>query len=1190
MERHEYLNEEIIETYRRLQELQVRIEASKETTLDLAKLYRELVLAPGGCITNNLMSSFESFSKFRIAATLDPNEIDLFIGFLNERAEEIAAHTSLSTLAELCKDIERYKRWEASKPFQAALGRELESEDIKGFRNYQFAILNFLRLKGMTAKQEGRTEDLEKCVQQLRSLDVRADYKDKRNKDVNDLLTKDITPRGEVRDFLVLMNFAEAGIMPKKRNLDRSLEQIGKLIKKIEDGESPEGIMPKTYGSLVNNAMIIYDQILFLAANQEVLNPKEETERVLREMAELCRRGLKHLDKFAHGQLDNVALKLEKIGEKWLAVQYLRQYFSIVDEPGILGDFAPQQRSSTLYRLAKLADELSAMGMEYNDTARDAIDKAIALNPQTTKFKWFKKQLEGKDLSMRKEMENILEGGAASRDKALTFLRTYPSEHPGQYEKGMNSYAPLLAKLIRLYVDVKEYEAIKESWSLNMDSEVYSELDRAFELVKKYPLMEIFLRWRDPNSLLYKSLDELVELYEKPSHKDFLTALKERLAISGEKMTTDIAPFLRKYFFEKETIEKLRPEPECFIPLKILILQCSDEGDCIRLMDHLMKLLDAVKPEKFVVPPYYEKDLSIRLLQGGDYENALKYIDRSLRRGFTVEQARIKNEILLQTGRPTPEQVVNDLLKECVAIRRGTGDRDKAAGLLEKARELVKIPRTDTDYWIHRRERTYELLYHYPKLKDALAKTAEKTKVYFPEMAEGASEMLRIMEKVRKVHSQFLSELPMIFYNFRRKGINVLNQFWVQWSSFYLKFDVMHEDVRQHLGRSLEGVTESDVELMQRHLLPLLNRVSAITTLEKYDRLRFQHELLEICEEKARRTGGTKYEPIAMTLRQSLGLRGYEQLYSEELPYEKPHAPTEMARFFKAINSGGPLKRLTHPVDAVKDGKSEIEDRDYTAAELWAAMKGLVEKMAASNRMPEALEQMLTDYLTGSRGWKDARGERHDSWQMHAAEIEGGTFPLNDARLQGAIAFDKLRNSIRLIPDEPEGTKMSDILMDINTKLGNSIAFEGLESVAGIKMFCDVKSVSAGLELMLKDIASHRQPGDERARVRVDYTKNEAGEHDMTVFTMRLTQKGTKVETSHNSMQRKFRDGGGTFSRIGKLLRNVCDWAVEAQWKDGKEITRARQLELLTDESVDMPFHFSDIEADEFRHILTFYN
>jgi len=278
---------------------------------------------------------------------------------------------------------------------------------------------------------------------------------------------------------------------------------------------------------------------------------------------------------------------------------------------------------------------------------------------------------------------------------------------------------------------------------------------------------------------------------------------------------------------------------------------------------------------------------------------------------------------------------------------------------------------------------------------------------------------------------------------------------------------------------------------------------------------------------------------------------------------ERKHAPKDTASFLSLFNDPKGFKFLTHDFDP----ESQMPMESFLAQ-----VRDTFRVSARKYTIPPSLFALMDVFINGGveRKWKDAEGVSHEenyaspSW-IDLAKSNPNVHLINDNSCGPTI--QAFRRTIRLVKPA-----LNDIVKNLNAKHPDfEIKTKSLERA---DFYTNVAYLEKGVERILKDMSQYQ----DFLNISITYKK------DTDKRIIRITQEESKTSNIEEVLK-KFKNGGGAFNEISKVLRGYCNWSVEALWDEVP-----KRWNILNDS--DAP-EVEDIDASGitgFTHVLTYYS
>lgn len=314
---------------------------------------------------------------------------------------------------------------------------------------------------------------------------------------------------------------------------------------------------------------------------------------------------------------------------------------------------------------------------------------------------------------------------------------------------------------------------------------------------------------------------------------------------------------------------------------------------------------------------------------------------------------------------------------------------------------------------------------------------------------------------------------------------------------------------------------------------------------------------------------------------------------------EKKDKPTAVRRdhknnplayqdIFRRFNSNSALKYIYH--DWTMDG-FRITDYDRSRQEFFKEADIEAENMKNNTLLREGFVDMLTDYINGTEGWFDWCGEHHKHTLRDFREDK--RFVLRQNANNG-LSPESLRDSVRMTsPDNlrelfeyareqavreyfTNGDRHADQYIIFDDRIGNAVDF-----------YCDKRAMSDALTQIFKDMLQLYK--GKKLTIEIAHRKEKSPDGGSSEIVT-LTQRDATTSRTCKNFSAKLSKGGGNFSVVREILRNVCDWSVETRWIDGpRRVNCLSAYEVLTVDASDDIASLTD-DRNIFRHIFRIYN
>lgn len=317
---------------------------------------------------------------------------------------------------------------------------------------------------------------------------------------------------------------------------------------------------------------------------------------------------------------------------------------------------------------------------------------------------------------------------------------------------------------------------------------------------------------------------------------------------------------------------------------------------------------------------------------------------------------------------------------------------------------------------------------------------------------------------------------------------------------------------------------------------------------------------------------------------------------SEPTAVSKDHKNNPFAYHdvFSKFNRDSVLKYIYH--DWTMDG-SKITGYNKSRQEFFEEVVNKAENLKNNTLFRGSFVNMLTDYIDGSEGWIDWRGVRHNRTLRYFREKEKESFVLRQNANNG-LSPESLRDSVRVTSADnlrelfeyareqavkeyfTNGDHQAAQCIIFDYNIGNAVDF-----------YCDKRTLSDALTRIFKDMLQlymQLYKGKELT-IEIEHRKEKSPDGGSS-YVVTLTQRNATTSRTCKEFCDKLSNGGGNFSDVRNILRNVCDWSVETIWTDGPR--RVNCLSAYEDLTVDASEDLASLTNDQnkFRHIFRIYN
>lgn len=1221
-----------------------------EEFLEMCSCLLESV-SPRGAILDLTLLELISRADASITYQADFKPTLDFCDFLNSDSFRVLEVVGVNTLRKLCQVFTTNDMFSLIKPFLKNLGEYVDSHPLKDDASAeQVKIYIFYHvLLAYGAKSRGDTDalnhhiDILEALQWFGGMNMQYYVKD------NIKFINAYNPSPDKFDSIkILRNRADhmVDIAYKATRGQTKLfhdagDMYGRLFEKYNAEFKDEiGSMydRENFSYLLSQLITCLCELRTYRIKDNVSQDKiSETEEALVKYAEY---GLTQKRRFWASRVANIAYYLSINGFLDLAREYYEFYEERAAEPEE-ANYIKKNYSRNIAGMAMVYFRLSKEAMDEETRAglyRKAMEKVetvkrgaamddyiLKMIQKITVDEGFDKELHANIEAVEKKLKTPDDSGAASR-VAVEFLKSYTIDKTAAEIKLLTSvYFGDILYLTRLCASYGDWSEILGAWYLediaSKSKETVGKLERirhALKATKEKPELSFYLRSPEFFDKFREAEKKLKDVRNIKEADPFLGLLLDNCHVYiGE--PTGLQLYLENMIGFKPFTDRIK-DFRSLNTVKNLILCCKNSDFCIHAV---RKFLEQIKVGS---KPNYrgliEYDLGVRLLNDGRADKALEWVNRSIvyscpeKRIATkkVIQARLKEQGLM--AGVVIEAELERVKEQLGAVnRRRCSDYKAAAETIARCMaEIFSQSENERLYYADEILKwldvalTNEKLNIFSELKicsdyskklDSLVKNnSDKMWNFWVDLMNSADHGIDSKKLYRCINQIcYLLTFPILRSKFR----DMVKISGVMRASETLKATASELAVLPYRNNDFNDIQELDII---RFLDSYINGMKDALDNPKVQDDKEKRETIYFCLGCASQRRG--YEKDAETYYELSGMKALDksQKSTDKNRRELAHCPTELGAFLKSIDSE-PMKYLSHKMNFIdSDGYAVVEGLKMKASELRDLLRKKIEDFIGHGFAPPRIVQLLRSYFMNPEGWDaayygyDPEGRvhissvHHESWANFNKDIEAGIFPLNDDSIQCRISAGDFKKSVRFW----KGNPVSMIFQKYREEDPNAkiiVAPALLEA----DFYCSTTDVNEAILTILRDMRKYCGQEAE-LKIEVGYTKNEGNRtHHLTISHI-----GSKPSMSATDYEQKLQDNGGDNGRVRNLLRNVCDWAVEAHWKKPlftgvrsydvkKQVAREpKRIYNLRDITRYDEYVTPDIPVDVFRHILTFYN
>lgn len=302
------------------------------------------------------------------------------------------------------------------------------------------------------------------------------------------------------------------------------------------------------------------------------------------------------------------------------------------------------------------------------------------------------------------------------------------------------------------------------------------------------------------------------------------------------------------------------------------------------------------------------------------------------------------------------------------------------------------------------------------------------------------------------------------------------------------------------------------------------------------------------------------------------------------------HNPKELISLLKKFsNNDSSLKYTTHSWDAGRDLIMFKSLTEFLGIALVQYNSFSFELKKLSNKLNGKIYHFLFDANISSSGWgsNDSKKRIYFGWsspELHeACRLDAALNPedfILPSKYQLQIAgktIQKFKHVIDIFKNEieirDENSGLLNLILQKHNKFLISFADPIINNLENKTFYTDVITLGNALDMIFENIQYRPQHSQ------VSYNLNDERED---AYVLEILQIGS-FNTGKSFKDEKLQLAKGNFGDIFKNLKNLCDWSIESNFKEGYY-----RINYLTSDNTTLPYQKIG-QVDGFKHILTFY-